>query len=61
LIYLAGKVKLSDCLPSGYKPKVLFSWEIQAVGIDLGVTDKSRLYIPPGTLQGGKVSVNMVK
>ena len=56
MIYFAGKVELSKCLPAGYEPKVLFTWEIQAVGINLDVTDKSRLYIPPGLLQGGEVS-----
>ena len=55
LFFISAKVKLSSCLPEGYQPKVLFSWEIQAVGINLEVADKSRLTIKRGKLKGGKV------
>ncbi|XP_028409898.1 uncharacterized protein LOC114532567 [Dendronephthya gigantea] len=52
-IILQANVKLSSCLPKDYQPKVLFSWEIQAVGVNLEVSDKSRLNIKKGTLKGG--------
>ena len=55
LLSIVGRIKLSPCLSPGYKPKVLFLWEIQAVGIDLGVVNQPRLRIAPRALPGGKV------
>ncbi|XP_032231194.2 uncharacterized protein LOC5506859 isoform X1 [Nematostella vectensis] len=53
-VTLQAKAVLSPCLDPSVAASVLFSWEIDAVGIDLGVTDKPRLRIKQATLEGGK-------
>ena len=55
---ISARVRLSPCLDrNAVAAKVLYSWEIDAVGVDIGRTDKPRLRIKKGTLEGGKVSV----
>ncbi|KAK3742747.1 hypothetical protein QZH41_018953, partial [Actinostola sp. cb2023] len=54
-VIIQAKPILSPCLdPNAVASKVEISWEIDAVGINLGVKNKPILIIKPGSLQGGK-------